>query len=647
MTASPDGSFPVPQPDTLLYAQAARRICEGAPFSFSAGTAASTGTTSVLYPFALAVPYCIGFRGDSLFAAGFWLNALFYLVFLWGWTAAICRWVRDDRAKRLAVVLLALLGHAAYCALAQSDIGIWMAASALVAAGLATNRPVLLAASLAVAPWVRPEGVFCGLALVAVVVWRRAFSRRIAAVGALWALSVAGVFALNYALTGAAQFASVANKGYLSQYGFAAAVQKTFADGVLMFMDLFLSLSREMPRSLDAVPVVGGIVFLCGLFAHDWRAKTAPRQVAWLIALGLGFASVAQSGWQNTNVDRYMAWVLPIVPVFAAEGAVWLADRMPRSPLSRLLAPSLVAFAVLGSVVYACIFHGFARDGGQLRAFAVACEGVMPKGASVAANGECGVAYFMSPRRVAHLSAMYSPEFKFMGMAERMDDLKRNPGKRFDYWCLEGEFSELRASSFSESAFGPCVLAGPGSRGLYKADWAAYDEADRAPAALPRENLVCRVDVGYPPDEDASRYDVVDRFSRRVPPPFFICARDRSGRVMADAGRVVMGGDEMDVPAAAGRDVRVVMRVFSSGASTIDDGIVRQEVRGGIPESFSMNVAVDGQVVRQVSLRCDKGLFTDVSFTIPGAAFRGGAARVAFLGDHIPFGYWFFQEGGE
>ena len=116
---------------------------------------------------------------------------------------------------------------------------------------------------------------------------------------------------------------------------------------------------------------------------------------------------------------------------------------------------------------------------------------------------------------------------------------------------------------------------------------------------------------------------------------------------MADAGRVVMGGDEMDVPAAAGRDVRVVMRVFSSGASTIDDGIVRQEVRGGIPESFSMNVAVDGQVVRQVSLRCDKGLFTDVSFTIPGAAFRGGAARVAFLGDHIPFGYWFFQEGGE
>ena len=645
MLASPDGSFPVPQPDTLLYAQAARRICEGAPFSFSPGTAVSTGTTSVLYPFALAVPYSLGFVGDSLFAAGFWLNALFYLVFIWGWSVAVCRWVGDDRAKWLAAVLIALLGHAAYCALAQSDIGMWMAASALIVAGLAANRRALLLVGLVVAPWVRPEGLFCGLALAVVAVWRRAFAWRNVAVGVLWAFSAFGVFALNYALTGEAQFASVANKGYLSQYGFAAAVHKTFADGAHMFMDVFLSLARDMPRSIDSMPVVGGVLFLCGLFAHDWRAKSAPRQVAWLIALGLGFASVAQSGWQNTNVDRYMAWLLPVIPMFAAEGAVLLAGKLANSPISRLLAPSMVLFAIAGSFVYACIFFGFCRDGGQLRAFAMACERLLPKGASVASNGECGMAYFMSPRRIAHLSAMYSPEFEFMGIDERMDDLKRNPSKRFDYWCLEGEFSELRASKSCESAFGPCVLAGPGSRGLYRADWTAYDEAGKAPASLPGEDLVCRVDVGYPPDEKDSRYDVVDRFSRKAAPPFFVCARDGAGRVMADAGRMVIGGDEMDVPASAGRDVRVVMRVFSSGASTIDNGIVKQEVHGSIPGEFSMNVAVDGRVVESVSLRCDQGLFTDVSFAIPGEVFKGGVARVAFLGDHIPFCYWFFQKG--
>ena len=34
MLASPDGGMAVPQPDTLLYCQAARRIAEGCPFSF-------------------------------------------------------------------------------------------------------------------------------------------------------------------------------------------------------------------------------------------------------------------------------------------------------------------------------------------------------------------------------------------------------------------------------------------------------------------------------------------------------------------------------------------------------------------------------------------------------------------------------------
>ena len=43
-----DGGLAIAQPDTLLYSQAARRIAEGFPFSFSEGTAASTGTTSAV-----------------------------------------------------------------------------------------------------------------------------------------------------------------------------------------------------------------------------------------------------------------------------------------------------------------------------------------------------------------------------------------------------------------------------------------------------------------------------------------------------------------------------------------------------------------------------------------------------------------------
>ena len=72
----------IPQPDTPLYYQAARRIVEGHPFSFSEGSSVCTGTTTVLYPFVLAIPYALGFSGDAMIVVGFLLNALFYCVFL-------------------------------------------------------------------------------------------------------------------------------------------------------------------------------------------------------------------------------------------------------------------------------------------------------------------------------------------------------------------------------------------------------------------------------------------------------------------------------------------------------------------------------------------------------------------------------------
>ena len=85
-----DGALGTPEAQAVVPA-AARRIAEGFPFSFSEGTAASTGTTSVLYPFVLALPYAIGFTGGALFAAGFLLNAVFYVLFVLGWSAVACR----------------------------------------------------------------------------------------------------------------------------------------------------------------------------------------------------------------------------------------------------------------------------------------------------------------------------------------------------------------------------------------------------------------------------------------------------------------------------------------------------------------------------------------------------------------------------
>ena len=165
--------FPAAQPDSLLYCQGARRIVEGAPFSFSFGEAVTTGTTSVLYPFVLALPYALGARGSSLLAVGFFLNAGFLLVFFLGWTKTFEIWIVDPIARFVATMLVVLSGQAVFCALAQSDIGIWMALSALLAYGMASGKRWVYGTVLMLSPWFRPEGITCIVAFGFAIVLRR------------------------------------------------------------------------------------------------------------------------------------------------------------------------------------------------------------------------------------------------------------------------------------------------------------------------------------------------------------------------------------------------------------------------------------------------------------------------------------------
>lgn len=655
MFASADGVLSVAQPDTLLYCQAARRICEGAPFSFSAGTAPSTGTTSVLYPFFLAIPYALGFTGDSLLSAGFWLNALCYLVFLGGWAVAMTKWLEEPFAKLLAVLLLALMGQPAYCAMAQSDIGLWMAVSALIVATLPDEarscppRTLAFVGLLTLAPWVRPEGMMLVLAFC--LVYGVAFLRRRTFGNFVFVLvrlmlpvaSVFGVFALNWLLTGEAQFSSVAHKGYLKNFGFAAAVLRVFHDGWTMLSSLVLSLATSAPRSFITVPLVGGAAVVIGAAVHPWRRERARSAVALLLAMALGFASVADSQFQGTNLDRYLAWSAPLVALLTAEGAIWTRGALARFPVATAIPVAFAAYMAVSAVAYWCAFGNASRTADRLRLFAHACESLLPKGASIASTGECGLAYFLSERRVAQLAGLYSPEFAYMSMDERMDDLKRNPEKRFDYWVFDDEFAEQRQGELAERTFGSRVLAGPALRALYRADWTAFDNAAKPPRPAAGERLVARVDVGYPPDERAADYEVIDRWSRAPARPFYVCCKNTAGEYLVDVGRVLVGGDAMSVALVPGRDVRVVMRQLPFGNARIDDGYVTEAIHGSMPERYRLNLGIDGEVVSTVELACDQQWFSEASFVIPGSLIRHETTRISLLGDHIPFGYWFFQ----
>ncbi len=638
-TVRPDHCFAVAQPDSALYLQAARRIVEGFPFSYSAGEAVCTGTTSVLYPFVLAVPYALGFSGAASVAAAFVLNAAFYLMFLFCWARVIDLKVRNPIDKAIAGLALALFGQPALVALAQSDIGLWLLASAVFAWGLAANNPRLFVPALLAGPWVRPEGMVCAIAfaLVAFVVRRRR------GVAVLAILSVVGVFLLNHFLAGSCQFSSVQGKGHFAVEPFAQAALATWRDALAMVRQIFFSFSSGTVREMFFPPIVGGGLLLFHLFSRDYSDFDA-REAVFLLACGGGFATVAASGWQGTNYDRYLAWTFPVVVIWTALGAAALGRRL-RGAARSLPVVLVFAFFAYGSAAEVLLFRVGCEKTETDRAFYERCETALPPGASIGSFGNAASVHWMSPRRFAHLYGIYSLEFATKDVASAFEVLKRDPSSRFDFWICDLKADGSLVEPSSRDVFGKPVLLGPRGLSLNRADWCAFD-AGAADPAPPAEGLSlrARVDVGYEPDERAAAYEPFGDYLERPPAPVFRFD-DLGGRKVAEVGRVLRGGDEMTVCGLVpGRDLCVVMR------SSASQRAVTLHATGSEAEDYSFSsplelvVAIDGCEACRV--RCelpDKG-FGDVSFVIPGKFINQQKARVAFLGGHVAFAYWFFQQ---
>ena len=643
--SSIDGIIAVPQPDTPLYFQSARRIVEGHPFSFSEGTAAITGTTTILYPFLLAIPYALGFTGDSMLVVGFLFNALFYLLFLFGWCLAIKNWIERFEAQILACFLVSLSGHCAFVTFSQSDIGFWLAFSGLFAAALSCGNYLWVGMFLIFGPWARPEGMICAVAYLMITVGVAIFMRKLVHVtyknfiiAALGVISSVGVFAFNYYLTGHFQFSSVAGKGYFSIYNFAQAVFSSAGDLAAIIKEMFFGLSKSMPRDILILPVFGGLLMVYGIIMHRCKKESLfGFMVIVLTAIG-GVLSVAQSGWQGTNMDRYLVWILPVVYIFIAVGVVHAEELMPQH-MRKFPTVAVLSFALFGSVCEPFLFAVACKSEDCGRHFAHACDEIMPRGASLGGSGGCGIIYYGSPRRCAHVCGIYSPEFSPKLYLDSMEKLRNEPELRFDYWLVTSDVVGLLGEEVSRK-LGEVELPGPAAMTLVKADWSMFDPVVTQPNDIMK--LVARVDIGYDKEEKAAKYNVITRWGYEVFDPY-LQGGQLGDKYVVDVGRVILGGDEMIVPLKPGCDAIAVMRLWPRHSFYRRTGTNNSIMECSFSNPLKLNLSVDGEIVDLVEVPYATNAFTDVSIKIPGSAIKNKTSRVGFLGDHIPFGYWFYQ----
>lgn len=652
--ATPGRHLAVPQPDTLLYCQSARQIVEGMPFVYSPGDRPSTGCTSHLYPFLLAGLYAAGAKGDALLTAGFILNAVFYLVFLANWGFIVRRLVVSRGVRSVACVLLALNGHAAYGALSQSDVGLFMAVSSGAFALLLAGKTGWLAALLAVAPWCRPEGIVLAVLYAFAMPVRRAVLRQ-RVTGAEWGAAVlavassAGVFAFNHWLTGCAQFQSVYFKGYFKQYDVVPAINLTLGGMIRMVRELLFGLPVMMPREGLLLPLFGALLAWLGLLSRRWSRENAWKELWWLAACVVGMGVVASSGWQNTNMDRYLVWLLPVWLVYMAGGVVWVARRFPDCRFRPLPFLIVAGFQGVCAVWLASTYYFGSLPSQQNYDFAKDAHALLEKGASL--GGTSHLAYGFPGRRMMNISGIYSPDLFVKDQVLNLERFKHQPALRFDYWSFSSEAPVIENTKI-ETLCGPAVAWSADKSNIRRACWGDLDRAltpvcaDGAGGEVVGWRLADRLDVGYPEDEKRCGYATYSRFFRAVYAPFGAGGFAGSDtNTLFEVGRVVVGGDSMTVRLSPRRPVRVVLRTLAKAETEVRVALDSERQKFSFESPLKLRVHVDGKEAGlfALPLSTNEAAFSEVAFVLPAEAIQTSSPRLTVYGDHAALAYWFYQ----
>jgi len=645
--ASPGNNIACPQPDTLIYCQYARQMAEGQPYIFSPGDKPSTGSTSHLYPAILAGLYKMGAHGEMLLTAGFALNALFYLIFIFNWWVIITRLA--PRSLLTAGLLVSMSGQAAYCAMAQSDVGLFMAVSSGAFAALLAGRTGWLTALLILAPWSRPEGMVLAIVLAGAAGWKQYTSRerdwRLWIAVALALLSSAAVLGFNWMLTGIFQYQSVYYKGHFKVYDFGGAVAKTLADLTQMLRELFFGVATNI-RQHYFVPILGAVLAWLGMAVRPWRRADAWKEAWWFIACMISILLVATSGWQVINLDRYLSWLLPIWLVYSAEGATFLSTRLPGDTFRLLPQVVLVGYQIMSMVMAAGIFYSASLEHQRIYDFISTVHRQLPARLTIGSAGASGLVYCMPGRSFRHMNGIVSPDLLTPDPVLNIERLKYHPGLRFDVWIAAYKDSKLESAKL---LLGDPIQVGIHDETIHTMNWTSLDAAKwpvdtNTLKKLPGWTLVDQVDVGYPEDETRAHYTSVAG-ERGVTIDPVIVSGIIGTNALTEVGRVITGYDQFTVKVRPNQPAILVMRSVRAADASLTQGMETFQNHFEFNEKLLLSMQIDEATVGQVHLQLPAAAtdMAEVTFDIPAKYFTKPEATILILGGRIALDYWLYQ----
>jgi hypothetical protein len=667
MAWATSGHFVAQVSDLYVVAQYARAMAEGHPFEYNAGEAPTSGATSLLHTAILATAHAAGARGEGLVAFAVFFGAALYVASI-PIAVRVGARLAGPREGLLAGALVALGGPVVWGYLYGSDIALflflallllerWLAwADGAGAAGIAAAGSLLALA--------RPEGSPIALVLALAALRKPVPTRRERLLTWLPVATALLVLALLRAATGSWVATSVSEKALLPNYGPVETLALASKYGVDVVRGLLLGLyPAEVPIGLAQgqapffFPPLALLLVLLSAVRPPRDLRFAAR--AWLVLVALVFALAGVNVFMGVHFNRYLMWAFPGLLAFAAAGLGAATRLLARGDdaleraLFRAGAGLFLLLALLSTARFAAVYAEMAGETWSREVpMAAWIRGNLAPGA-VIANAATSVEYLTGHRNV-NLHGVTSPAFVGNRTAEReaglFESLQRLPAaERPPYLLLTR--SGLDGSELMQGlADGPALFE-TASLGddllLFRARWDLLDrgalpESADAIAAVAALEPVDRLDVCDSRDERAHAYRHESRRGELLlAGAVAIGPLGAGGPPLADAGRLVLGGESFEVRTRGGRDLVVVLR----SRSPVLARALRAQAGLAVPvELPGMGIVAraGGREVARLALANAPG-WNEHVFRLPAGAVSEGVTELALSGRYSAFQYWFYQ----
>lgn len=321
------GEFVLPLDDVYIHFQYARQIALGQPYVYNPGQPPTSGATSFIYPYVLAVGCVLGFQELRLSLWAMMIGALALLGSLW----LVYKLLKAHEAPDWLAVLVALIfgvtGPISWHFMAGMETGLMMLFTLAALYGVVTQHLRWFVLSASLLALTRPEGgVLAGIGVVVffVEVYRRVPLRQ------SWTLiiPILAIFVqplVNLLVTGSAVATGNSAKSIFGTVPFYwdEVIRRILDNFARMWAEFIIGVS---PREGLYVPYLLGplaLAFLVGgLFSRRYRLMNT-MLLLWLLA---GTASIATLDTAFWHFKRYQMPLLALL--FPAAG--WAITEIQR-----------------------------------------------------------------------------------------------------------------------------------------------------------------------------------------------------------------------------------------------------------------------------------------------------------------------------